>query len=272
MSTEQIPPSTEPVFVDTVVPVGPEAMRRKFMEPNVVFVLDYANSKTQGLPFMTYVSNLDVDSHVRITSEADALSLLDAYFKTSSLVRLYQVEDLAVNILLAAKGLEHGLVFDPAPFLASHAVEIEQWLSRIESLRLYSLHCIRTKAQLAAEEVLDSQGYPVPVDSKFAEYVQSYPEDDTGEMAGCNWVSLIKHPRFFELLKDVDESRLRNYTTYFNSYVFKGKNLFSYWGVPENPAYLVSLAMVDADFDPQVFQQLLLADLAEINKSNNEVS
>lgn len=40
---------------------------------------------------------------------------------------------------------------------------------------------------------------------------------------------------------------MKNYTKYFNDYMFKSKNLFHFWAIPENDVYLMSLTFSDAE-------------------------
>ena len=77
-------------------------------------------------------------------------------------------------------------------------------------------------------------------DDKFKEYVETHPKDDTNDLEGVNFVSILHNTRFFEYYDKVEDKNLTFYTKYFKEYMFRGKNLFEYWANPNNPLFLIT--------------------------------
>ena len=47
--------------------------------------------------------------------------------------------------------------------------------------------------------------------TEFKDYVESFPEDDTKDLTGVNWVSLLNHERFFMFYGNVIEDHKTYY-------------------------------------------------------------
>ena len=75
---------------------------------------------------------------------------------------------------------------------------------------------------------------------KFKEYVETHPKDDTNDLAGVNFVSILHNTRFFQYYGKVEDKNLTFYTKYFKDYTFRGKNLFEYWANSNNPLFLIT--------------------------------
>ena len=75
------------------------------------------------------------------------------------------------------------------------------------------------------------------------EFAKEFPVDETEELTGVNFLSLLKHDHFFVYYGKIKESNLKFYTKYFNEYMFKGKNLYSYWATENNPLFLISFGI-----------------------------
>jgi hypothetical protein len=75
---------------------------------------------------------------------------------------------------------------------------------------------------------------------KFAE---SFPLDETKDITGVNFISLLKHQEFYSLYQKIDQSKLKFYKNYFNEYMFKGKNMYSFWANQNNPLFLLTFAI-----------------------------
>lgn len=238
-----------PNYVETTAPIGIEVLKRQFTEDDVVFVLDYKESKIKGQVFLTYLSNLDIQCHVKIEDVESGLELLKAYLSSPTLINLPELEDLAMHVLLASKGLEHDLDFDPSSFIDENQEMVEHWLVRLESLSLFSVYCVE--------------------DDSYKAYVESHPLDETNSMVGCNFVNLIKNEAFPILIAEAKTERLRYFSKYFNDYIFKGNNLFTYWAVPENPLYIMTKSILSEDFNIDDFQKAKQMDL-EIIESNSD--
>ena len=87
----------------------------------------------------------------------------------------------------------------------------------------------------------------------FSEFVESYPKDETEDVRGINFVSLLKHKEFYSYYQIPKESIVKNYTKYFKDYMFKGKSLFEYWATESNPLFLMTWAVAEGKFDTKEY-------------------
>jgi hypothetical protein len=105
-------------------------------------------------------------------------------------------------------------------FIKSNKEILDKWISKLESLSLYNKHIIGNKA--------------------FEEFVSSFEKDYSSELIGVNFVSLLKHEHFYTFYNNIDKHSLKFYTHYFDDYMFKGKNIYSYWANENNPLFLLT--------------------------------
>jgi len=206
----------------TVAPIPLAVLKRKFTE-DIHFVIDYTDSKFRGKTLINYLSNLDISCSLQLTNKEDALELVLEYMRIPAAVSLPDLENVVINLLLAAQGKVHFLSFDPSEFLVEHQELIAQWLRRIASLRLYAIHCW----------------------GKDEAFVNSFPVDEDNSIAGINFVQLIKHELFVLLVADIPESEWSYNKMWFNDYVFGGKNMFHFFAVKENPLFLGLVSATD---------------------------
>jgi hypothetical protein len=82
-------------------------------------------------------------------------------------------------------------------------------------------------------------------DNPFQEFINSFQVDETKEMIGINFISLLKHKELYSFYQNVEQNRLKFYSHYFNEYVFKGKNLFSFWANENNPLFLLTYGIAE---------------------------
>lgn len=207
------------------IPIPPAILRRKFTEPDLLFVIDYDNSKFKGKMMITYLSNLNINCKLQLSDDANALELLSQYLRITTLVTIGDMEHLAMNMLLAYCGKPHLLDFDPSQFLSDNDDILTVWKRRLFQLPLFAMHVLK----------------------KFDDYLEQFPEDDDDGMYGINYVHLIKHDMFAMLMEGYTDDMLTKNTTLFNEYLFAGKNLFHYFSVQSNPLFMGVLALQDKE-------------------------
>ena len=100
---------------------------------------------------------------------------------------------------------------------------IEKWINKIDSLTLYNMYIINS--------------------DQTKQFAESFPKDETEDITGVNFISLLKHEEFYLLYNKIDKDKLKFYTKYFNEYMFKGKNLYSFWANKNNPMFLLTFAI-----------------------------
>jgi len=128
---------------------------------------------------------------------------------------------MTIDVLHQYKNVDKNIYNGPASKFISQNLEIvEKWVKKLDSLSLYNLYIVE--------------------DDKFKEYVETHPKDDTNDLEGVNFVSILHNTRFFEYYGKVENKNLTFYTKYFKEYMFRGKNLFEYWANPNNPLFLIT--------------------------------
>lgn len=212
-------PNAELIELRTKAPISTHDLKRKFKE-NIQFVIDYDESTYKGKVFLTYLSNLDANCKVVFNTPQSKLELLKEYLHSTLLVNFPEMENMAMQVLLEASGKEGFIEFDPWEFINSNTEIIEKWLRCIQSLPVFALWCNDAHRDL----------------------VNEYPEDDDTSLAGINFVKLIKHENFPILIADIPYENLCWNKFFFESYVFAGDNLFTYFQEKNNPLFLFAVA------------------------------
>jgi hypothetical protein len=213
--------------IKTNVPIPVTTLRAVIGDPDVILDVDLSASKDKVAPLqaLIYLSNLELPVDVTFLGE-DVLEVVDAYLNLPTLLKCPQLETLVLEVVLHIKGLaECSWVTDQ--WIKEHLEILGKWLSLIDSMSLY----VMTTFQ----------------DEKLQSVVDVYPTDDTSDTKGINFVHLFDNPLFPIALGAVNEGLVKNYTKYFNDYMFKSKNLFHFWAIPENDVYLMSLTFSDAE-------------------------
>jgi len=205
-----------PIQIRTTAPIPAADLKRKFTE-DIQFVIDVDNSRLKGRAFLTYLSNLNINCKLEFQSNDALFALLGEYLASTLLVKVPDLEDLAMNVMLAASGRQHVLAFDPSEFIDTHADAINTWLKRLCSLPLFALYC-----QPQFKEEIE----------------QSFPEDTDESTVGINFVRLIEHDFFPLMMAGIDESEYSWNKTFFNEYIFAGDNLFKFFASMNNPFFV----------------------------------
>ncbi|MNB72854.1 hypothetical protein D3C87_1193790 [compost metagenome] len=204
-----------PVVIQTVAPIPVTDLKRKFTE-EVEFHISIDNSRLKDAALITYLSNLNIACRLKFGDAAMMQNLLVAYLKSTVLVSIGDLEELAINVILAATGKPFRLPFDPQPFIEANYELVDLWLRRLDSLPLYALQC---KAELK-EDVLN------------------YPQDEDETLVGLNFVKLIAHENFPLVCLGIEESDYNWNKLFFNEYCFAGSNLFAFYAHKNNPYFM----------------------------------
>lgn len=212
-------------IIETTAPISIDFLKKYFEDPTTSYIIDYANSTLKGQKLLIYLNNLDfpVDLKIDIDSE-EFQELLVEYFKCPYVLNIKILEEAAFESMM----LHRGLMQDPHPstqrFVDENSELVSVWASLLDSCTLYNFYCLK--------------------DPEFDDFIKSHPEDTTSNFA-VNFVNLLKYSEFYSFYQNVNTDGLKYYSVYFNEYVFKGKNLFSYWANEENPLFLLTSAIAD---------------------------
>lgn len=221
-------------IIKTIAPIPIEDLKKYFVNKETQFIIDYSNSKLLGNKLLTYLSNLDipVDIDFSNSSREEVEELLKDYLKSSALVNINSLEQITIRVLNEYKDVHLGeKIFEK--FIEDNLDLIQPWISKISSLALYCLYIVEL------EETKN--------------FVQTFEENDTDDLVGVNFVSLIKHEALFSLFENIKQEELKYYSKYFNNYMFKGKNLYSFWATDMNPMFLLTYGIVSGEIKPEEY-------------------
>lgn len=198
--------------ITTTAPIAIEYLKEYFADKETTYVIDYAESELKGEKLLVYLGNLDLPADIKFETSEDLEEMVLAYASSTFIVNIRSLEFAMLNLLL-----KNEIGF---PLTDELQVLLDHWSIRIKSLLLYNLHTINLE--------------------EFNTFVDAAPKDDTDSLVGVNFVSLLKYEELGQIIVDDDNNldECINYTKYFNDYMFKGKNLFSYWANPNNILFL----------------------------------
>lgn len=233
-------------LIETTAPISIENLKKYFTDKSTQYVIDYKNSTIKDLKLITYLSNLDIPADVSFNgcTEEEVFSFLTAYMNATMLVNLATVENIIIDIIGQVKGIYS---LKDKDFIENNKQIIDGWISKIDSLTLYNMYIVG--------------------DNSFKEFVTNFEEDKTDSLVGVNFISLIKNPFFSDLLSTVDKTKLKYYSTYFNQYMFKGKSLYSYWAVGENPLFLLTYSISSGNLTSEEYTKAMNNSLEEIKNA-----
>ena len=207
--------------ITTTAPIAIEYLKEYFADKETAYVIDYANSELKGEKLLVYLGNLDLPADIEFETKEDLEEMILAYAGSTFIVNIQSLEIAMLNLLLEN---EIGIALtDELQGLLDH------WSVRIKSLLLYNLHTVDLE--------------------ELNNFVDAAPKDETDSLVGVNFVSLLKYEELGHIItgdgNNLDECI--NYTKYFNDYMFKGKNLYSYWANTNNILFLQTWAVASGE-------------------------
>ena len=211
-------------FVETVAPISIDNLKKYFTDKTTFFVINYKDSTLKGSKLLTYLSNLDIPCDIDCTGcdEQEVYSLFSDYLHTTMIVNIPSLEKAITAILLQFKGMSKNI---DHKFIEDNKEILQKWSSKLDSLTLYNMHIIGQ--------------------DEFKVFAESFEKDDSSELEGVNFISMLKNDYFYAFYEKVEQENLRFYTNYFNDYMFKGKNMYSYWANDNNPIFLLTYGIAE---------------------------
>ena len=233
-------------IVKTVAPISIEDLKQYFKDKSTVYIIDYKNSTIKGTKLFTYLSNLDIPCDIDFTGclEDECFSAIKDYMHSTMLVNISSLEHAVINILMQFKGIS---AKHDTKFLDENTEIIKHWLTRIDSLPLFNMSIIG--------------------DNNFKDYIDQFEVDETDSLVGVNFLSLIKNPEMYDLYNVIDNSAIRNYTKYFNEYMFKGKNLYSYWANENNPMFILTYSIASGNITADEYTKIKQQAIEELENA-----
>lgn len=226
-------------MIESIVPIELKDLKKYFEDKTETYLIDYENSTLKGAQFLTYLSNLDIPCDIKNMDE----ELISEYLKSQMLVSIPKLEKEIIAVLFEHKGLTKTDKYKSV--IEENKEILDKWAGKLESLPLYNMSIVGEGA--------------------FNDFVESYPKDETEDVRGINFVSLLKHKEFYSYYQMPKENIVKNYTKYFKEYMFKGKCLLDFWGVKENPMFLMTWAIAEGKFDSKKYKEARTKDLEVLN-------
>lgn len=231
------------MVIETIAPIPIEELKKFFVDDSVSYMIKYNESQLKGTKLVTYLSNLDIASDISFDEcpEEDVYAFLKDYLHSRMVVNLPTIEVAIINILLSRKGLSDNVDSD---FIDDNAEIIDTWIAKLDSLTLYNMYIVSTES--------------------FKSFVTDFEEDTTDDLEGVNFVSLLKHPFFYELYTKINKDNLKYYSKYFNDYMFRGKPLFSFWANENNPLFLLTSSIATGEITGEGYVNAVNTSIKEI--------
>lgn len=232
------------MIVNTTAPISIENLKLFFTDKSVQYNIDYKESQLKGSKLLTYLSNLDIPSNIDLSgcSNEEIYDLLKEYLNSKVIVNVASLELLTIFILKQYKEI---IPIMDKEFIEENKNILDLWVSKLDSLTLYNMYS---------------------VSDTFIEFLDSFEKDDTDDTVGINFVSLLKHEDTFSLYEKIDKNSLKYYTKYFNDYMFKGKNLYTYWANENNPLFLLTFSIAEGNITSQQYNDAIKTELQQLQE------
>jgi hypothetical protein len=234
-------------IIKTTAPISIENLKKYFVDKDTFFHIDYKSSSLKGKKLLTYLSNLEIPSDIDFTncSDDEFFEVLQDYFLSEQICNIKFLERAAITVLKEKSGVADTDFFKK--FIENNTDIIDQWLSKIYSLSLFNMYVV-----------------DVP---EFKQFVSEYPLDTTDSLVGVNFLSLLKHEDFCDLYQKIDQTQLKFYKTYFEEYMFKGKNLYSYWANENNPMFLLTFSIASGTITGDEYAAVMRETIEELKNA-----
>jgi len=229
-------------IVETIAPISIEDLKKYFVDKSTFFVIDYSNSNIKNEKLLTYISNLDIPCDIKFSNQEQLKEMIGCYLKSNFIVSLPSLENAVISLLLQHKGIVEKTEQD---FLIEYKDQLDLWTNKLESMALYNMYIINEES--------------------FKKWViDDHEEDSSSSLEGVNFISLLKNADFYNFYKNMITVP-KYYSCYFNEYIFKGQNLYSFWANENNPMFLLTWGISSGEIDPTQYVNILKESIKENN-------
>jgi hypothetical protein len=227
-------------IIETTAPIGLEDLKKYFNDKTVSYVIDYATSKLQGAKLLTYISNLDLPIDVKFDSTTEqGQELLKAYMESTFLVSVPSLEATLIAYLF---NYRFGSPVDK--FVEDNIELFDHWAKVLDSCTIFNMYSLN--------------------DDTFKEFARNHPEEKFEVFKGINFVQLLKHVDFFQFYQGIKQDNLKFMPEVFDNYMFKGKNLYSFWANENNPMFLLTWGVASGELTGSEYVEAKQASIAEM--------
>ncbi len=227
------------------VPLSVEQIKEFFSNKELLYLIDYKNSELKENVFLTYLSNLDLPSEIDFegSSFEEKEKLFVIYLTTRNIITCETLRLNLANILLRYREIDTQDIFtnlifnedEVQKFIQNNKELIFKWNHFLESTILFAFTCIpELKESLNLGEGKD--GSPGVEHCEDSAYV------------GTNVVNLFSITGFMAtFFSKPIHGPLTYFKPQFEDYMFRAKNLYSYYDTEENLPLHLMLANVNGE-------------------------
>jgi len=236
-------------IVETTAPISIEYLKKYFIDKNTLYIIDYKQSQLKSNKLMTYLSNLEIPCDIKL-NELDTVELYElvkSYMETTMIVNLKSLELFVIHLILETKGLLKEECHKD--FIEANKELIDSWISKLDSLTLYNMFSVDN--------------------DEFKSFVKQFPEDDTDSVHGINFVSLLENKEFYDIYIKIDQNKLKFYSKYFQEYMFRGKNMYSYWANENNSLFLLTYGISSGVINTEQYISSKKQDIQELSNATS---
>lgn len=223
---------------ECTVPLNIETIKEYFVDKEILFLIDYDESKLKDKVFLTYLANLDLPCDIKATPDFDKekmFALLDAYMEVKTVTNVPFLAKLMSHILLKAIGFDTDKHLTKkyfseeiaAEFIETRKEAIKKWVHFLDSSMLFLIYSTKElNEQLKVEE--------------------NFPVIDDADYIGLNIVNLFTLPGFLTCyLGQNPTGEMSFFKQQFEKHMFKGKSFFEYFNNGENITVPLMLGLID---------------------------
>jgi hypothetical protein len=232
----------------TKVPFSIDEMREYFLDKNKFFIIDYKNSELHGNRFLSYVGNLEIPFELNYQgmTKEQKFELLNEFFKSRTIIKFDSLALTAAEVLLASRKI------DDTNFVTNSILTLEEKLEFIseneETIHRWNTFLLSTNIFMLTTVAELNEQYHIK---------ECYPQIIDPQYLGQNVVQMFAVPGFMERFFSVPADREIFYFKHqFEDYIYKGKNLYSYFRNPENTPFIIFEGMMNGTFTPEHFLSL----------------
>jgi len=212
--------------IETTAPIAIDDLKHYFENKETSYLIDYEKSTLRGEKLLVYLSNLEIPCDIKFNSIELFDELLKDYLKTNVIVKIPSLEQGTIDLLLQYNKIDPPVDND---IIEEVEEDLKVWSSKLKSLTLYNMYTLNVEGA--------------------KEWIKEFPEDNTSSTEGINFVSLLDNFDVYRIFEKIDQSELKYYSEYFEKYMFKGKNLFSFWANENNPMFLLTYSISENTID-----------------------
>ncbi len=208
------------------VPIPTESIKEYFTDKEIVFMVDYANSRLKGQTFLTYLSNLNIPSDVVFGpdfTEEMYFEVMKAYMSQRMVVTSECLNVHVAQLLLLAKGVKYENIPYKTnigeetifKFLEDNLDMVLRWLHFIDSSMIFCTFAIES------------------LNREFKPFEKLEVIEDK-EYVGHNVVNLYTLPMFTQCYFGLEGATYREsfFKHQFEDYMFANQRLVKYFNHP----------------------------------------